>query len=149
MKGESLETRFWNKVSRDPEGCWFWTGAQQAKGYGLINRGEGRGKNVLAHRLSWVLAYGPIPEGMSVLHTCDNRSCVRPDHLWLGTPLDNTRDMMRKRRGRSGYAKLTLEDVDAIRARVASGEKIADIAGSFPQVTAKSVWRVATGRTFV
>ena len=84
-------------------GCWGWIGATSS-GYGRLGRG-GRGEGlVYAHRLSWELRNGPIPEGMCVLHRCDNPPCSNPDHLFLGTKADNNRDMSVKGRhvGTSG-----------------------------------------------
>jgi hypothetical protein len=95
--------RFWAKVDKTPgQGpwgdCWGWLGGTHDWGYGIIGKG-GRGEGFWrAHRLSWTLAHGPIPEGMDVLHKCDNPPCSNPDHLFLGTALDNTRDCIAKGR---------------------------------------------------
>lgn len=83
-----------------PEGCWEWTGAT-TWGYGEVNRQGISGRRV--HRLAWEFAYGPIPDGLMVLHRCDNRSCVRPDHLFLGTAADNMHDMIAK--GRASWQR--------------------------------------------
>lgn len=103
------EARFWPRVKKS-EGCWEWTGALNSKGYGRINH---LGRNTLTHRCSWELHFGPIPEGLFVLHRCDNRVCVRPDHLFLGDAGDNARDMAAKERVPS--MTLTAAEVWAIR----------------------------------
>jgi hypothetical protein len=99
-------------------GCWLWTKYLGATGYGRIrNDGQRYG----AHRYSWEIHRGEIPAGMCVLHKCDTRPCVNPDHLFLGTKTDNANDRTQKGRGRgqpgeSHYmAKLTEADVAAIR----------------------------------
>jgi len=80
-------------------GCWEWTGVRSGSGYGRIQtRGRSKGAFVRAHRLSWEMHCGPIPDGFMVLHSCDNRGCVNPDHLFLGTQSDNMRDMSAKGR---------------------------------------------------
>ena len=90
--------RFWNKVFVSLA-CWEWTAARQTNGYGRIMH---NGRPTAAHRVAWELVNGPIPEGMSVLHRCDNRICVRPEHLFLGTYKDNSDDKIAK--GRARYA---------------------------------------------
>lgn len=85
---------FWSHVRKDP-GCWEWQGYVGPDGYGQGHLGMKRGH---AQRIAWELTNGPIPDGMFVCHRCDNRICVRPDHLFLGTALDNIRDMDRKGR---------------------------------------------------
>jgi hypothetical protein len=92
-----MEERFWRKVNKT-EGCWLWTDKPNAYGYGLINEFGKNGKRWFAHRYSWFLHNGEIPKsnnyhGTVVRHKCDNRLCVNPDHLELGTQKDNVRDM--------------------------------------------------------
>lgn len=117
-----LEDRFWEKVDRSGE-CWNWTGtiytASGKLSYGKICV---KNKQLLAHRVSYELAHGPIPEDKDVLHRCDNPLCVRPDHLFLGTHADNMQDMVQKGRMHlRNHTKLTAEKVIAIRQRYSSG----------------------------
>ena len=85
-------------IQREPNsGCWLWDGAPGAGGYGTA-RHEGR--NQKAHRVSWIAHRGPIPPGLKALHHCDTPPCVNPDHLFLGTQLDNIADMVAKGRQR-------------------------------------------------
>ncbi len=90
------ETRFWKYVIKT-EDCWLWIGAKSNHGYGSFGDGK---KVVCAHRFSYELFKGEIPKGLLVCHSCDNRVCVNPKHLWLGKYKDNTQDMLLKGRGR-------------------------------------------------
>lgn len=94
-------------------GCWEWRGSFFRSGYGqfTLRNPEGGRKNWSAPRFSWTRTNGPIPPGLSVLHRCDNRKCVRPDHLFLGTHQDNMADMKAKGRARSGRKNPTKREV--------------------------------------
>lgn len=117
------EERLWRHVEKS-DGCWVWTGSLANWGYGQI-KVDGRPERT--HRLSWTIHFGPIPDGLDVLHTCDNPPCVRPDHLFLGTDGDNAQDMASKGRQRYAWplashrAKLTVEQVMEIRDRYRAG----------------------------
>ncbi len=90
-----IQERFWNKVSKTGQ-CWLWCGATTGGGYGQLRLGAADRGLILAHRLSWELYNGLIPKGLLVLHTCDEPSCVRPSHLFLGDYQDNNKDMHNK-----------------------------------------------------
>lgn len=161
-----LSERFWPKVQRaGPAECWGWTGATNGVGYGKLQSGR-RGEPALyAHRVAYKLAYGDVPDGLFVLHRCDNPSCVNPQHLFLGTNLDNVRDMTRKGRQRhvgskgehNGNAKLTLPQVIEIRTeyRVAPKSKCGYVAqGTLKRlaarygVTAANICSIGRGMTW-
>lgn len=128
---QPLTDRFWAKVDKQgPDDCWVWLACTDGAGYGRINQGGGQNKMVFAHRVSWKLHYGPIPEGMCVLHGCDVPGCVNPGHLFLGTRTDNMRDSISRGRNlpkgfcageQSPVARLTWTQVDEIRSRYAQG----------------------------
>lgn len=126
----STEDRFAEKILRIPfSGCMIWMGHITDRGYGQVSV---EGRPIRAHRAMWEREFGPVPSGMSVLHRCDVRCCVNPDHLFLGSQYDNMRDMISKGRDaigdRHGAAKLLSSDIPKIRA--ANGT-LADIAEQF------------------
>jgi hypothetical protein len=129
--GLSLRERMTLYTTVGPD-CWEWNAARNARGYGVINDGT---RIQLAHRVAWLLEHGSIPEGISVLHHCDNAGCVRLSHLFIGTRADNNADMIAKGRSRAGAnpprgvdfwdAKLTEEIVRTIRTSTERGVDLA------------------------
>ena len=115
---------FWSKVHQRPDGCWWWMGNVATHGYGRLWVG---GRRVRAHRMAYVLTHGVIPDGLCVLHRCDVKRCVRPDHLFLGTVGDNNHDKAVKGRATricgsfKGTAKLTEDAVISMRADYTAG----------------------------
>lgn len=106
-----VEERFWAKVVKT-EGCWKWTAKRDRNGYGRFSP-NGQYSQTVAHRFSWELHNGPIPEGMLVCHHCDNPECTNPSHLFLGTPQDNMDDKVRKGRWKGCAPQRTVEIVRA------------------------------------
>jgi hypothetical protein len=119
--------RFVQKAD-DPSGCWLWTGSM-CNHYGQIGNGADA-RPLLAHRASWLITHGPIPDGLYVLHRCDNGRCVNPAHLFLGTQRQNIHDMIAKGRDRitgerAHQAILTSDQVREIRRSTESARVIA------------------------
>lgn len=112
--------RFMSKVSKDPCGCWIWKASKNKDGYGQFSV---KNKVLSAHRFSYEIHKGPVSKGLSVCHSCDNPSCVNPDHLWIGTHKDNMKDCWQKNRGKTIFgigqknvkAKLTEENAQEIK----------------------------------
>lgn len=138
--GLSPSERFWMKVDKTDE-CWVWAGGTTAYGYGVF---EGKG----AHVFAWEEIYGDR-KGLYVCHTCDNPPCVRPQHLFLGTPLENMQDKIRKGRGYEGErhhsAKLSPDEVRAIRLSNSTARELAAEYGvSFQlisQIRTGKIWK--------
>lgn len=126
-----LEERFWEKVDKpsSEDACWLWTGSTVPFGYGQIGVvTDGVYRPIHAHRVSWELHNGPIPDGMVICHSCDNPPCVNPKHLFLGTSADNNADAWAKGRAKTPFvagshyhAKLTEAQVIEIRQRYSAG----------------------------
>lgn len=99
MKAASPEKRaerFWAKATRPAEGCWEWQFSKNIFGYGKVGWVREDGKHTCAaHRIAWELTHGPIPAGLFVCHRCNNKACIRPDHLYLATDAENKRDAIR------------------------------------------------------
>jgi len=151
---------FWSKVDKS-NCCWVWNGAVGKSGYGIVGY---QYRNWLAHRLAYFFTFGDIPDGMCICHSCDNKLCVNPSHLWIGTYAQNSHDMVSKGRSAKGdrsssklhpnklergekhwskrmpertrkgighhKAKITDDQVRAIRQRVKSGETMISVASS-------------------
>lgn len=155
------EERFWLwAIKADGDACWEWIGWTDGdEGYG---RFMVDGKRIRAHQFSWVLHFGPIPDGLDVLHKCDNPPCTRPDHLFVGTHLDNMRDKMAKGRGnhqsyppeyyargeRASCVKLNNENVLEIRRLRSEGVSMNALGRAFG-VNPKTIDAIVKRRTWV
>jgi hypothetical protein len=165
-------TRFWSHVDKSGD-CWTWT-ASRCNGYGQLGIQH---KHLAAHRVAYELTYGPIPDGLFVCHRCDNKLCVRPEHLFLGTDGDNTRDAATKglmltgekwrethssvygercwlhkhpetmRGENNGHAILTTADVLQIRQMLIDGISQNEIGRRFG-VSSGAIWQIANGRSW-
>jgi len=134
QKLEHMKKSFERKVIKNETGCWGWKGALRS-GYGFVSCGNN--KTITSSRFSWILHNGPIPEKLHVLHHCDNPTCVKTTHLFLGTPQDNVDDMMRKKRNNppkgidAGNVKLTEKEVYEIRKLLHNKESANSIAKKY------------------
>ena len=167
-----LHERFWAKVNKDgptqphmTTPCWLWTAAHIGK-YGMIQvkLADGRFVAEFAHRVAWVLTHGALPP-KNVCHACDVPDCIRPSHLWEGTPLANSQDMVAKGRAAAGdrngsrlhpeahskgedhyEARITEDDVRAIR-QAAGKVTLKDLAGRY-HMTPQAIWRIVHRQTW-
>lgn len=149
VRGEPFSHKYLKSPGPLETLCWIWMRSRQPSGYGSI---RWRGESTHAHRVSWELHKGLIPAGLHVLHKCDDRACVNPAHLFLGTHVDNMRDMARKGRavpssirGERHYAvKLTDAQVLALRGEHAAGVDCGTLGRKYG-VTQRTAWAMAHG----
>ena len=159
---DNIINRFLRNIAEAESGCHEWTGAKQSNGYG---RFSAFGKSMYAHRFAALMKFGIISSDLDVCHKCDNRKCVNPDHLFIGTRQDNMRDCKEKGRVSSGInhakliagenagnAKLTAKQVEQIRWHKIRGFKTGFIANMFGVSTStvrliasKKIWRFHRG----
>lgn len=139
-----LSDRFWQYVDKT-DYCWIWKGCLHHTGYGIIRINY---QNVQAHRASWELHNGEIPEGLWVLHHCDNPPCVNPEHLFLGTNVDNMRDKLQKGRAMQGTDHcLSKLNPDIVREIRASNDHNSILAQKY-QVSRYTIYAVRTSKTW-
>lgn len=139
-----IEERFWKKVSKT-DTCWNWTAAFQGNGYGYFRISLEDGATV-AHRFSYFIHFGKIPNDMHVCHSCDNRACVNPSHLFLGTPKDNAIDRENKNRSKThGPQKLNEESAYSIYISPLTKSQLARMYGvsraTILKIKTKSIWK--------
>lgn len=153
---KKIDERFWEKVDRKGEKeCWLWIGNIGANGYGQLSI---KNKTISAHRLSWTLNYGPILDGLFVLHECDNPPCVNPNHLFLGTNKDNILDAIAKGRlnplGKSNLslylykAKVHENQVREIRQKYSQGLVTFRMLAREYKVSKKTIHRIVRYKTW-
>jgi hypothetical protein len=163
-KSISILDRFWKFVDRkNPDDCWIWSGGKNNKGYGRISNKEG---STLAHRVSFELFNSDIPNKLEVLHTCDNPPCVNPNHLYLGTHLENMMDMASKNRSarnnshgththpesickgeRNGRSKLIKTQAENIRIQFSNGLSVKSLSINF-NVSKRTISRIISGESW-
>lgn len=137
-RNTDVQSAFWQHVDKNgPGGCWVWKSYRNERGYGLMT--FNRRKNIRAHRFSWELVHGPTPSHKFCLHNCDNRRCVNPEHLYLGSYAENARDV--QLRGRQ-VSKLTANQVLEIRASTESNQALAPKYG----VSYRTIWAVRNAK---
>ena len=150
-----LEERFWSKVDvQDEDSCWNWTAGTVRGGYGGFRVSQsGIGSKITAHKYSYELHNGKVPDGLLVCHTCDNVKCCNPKHLYAGTQKQNMQD--RVTRGRSatkkgsnnGRAKLTHEQVSVIKRKLLKGSSLQELSFEY-LVSVPTIWQIRRGKNW-
>lgn len=152
---QSIVLRFQSGIEVQANGCWVCRNAsREPNGYRRLvsNRRPVGFLRISTHRLSYMLHVGDIPNGYMICHWCDNRECCNPEHLFLGSPADNARDMAMKRRGRQGeqhpHARITRQAAEQIRTRCASGERQSDVGREYG-ISQAAVSKIVRGQAWV
>lgn len=145
-----IKERLLEKCSVESNGCWLFTGYNDELGYGIIAY---KGSANKAHRISWLVHNGNIPQGKNVLHKCDVRNCINPEHLFIGTQADNVNDMIAKGRKHTMKGvthpgcRLSEANIGEIKRLLTEGKKQAWIARKF-KTTDQNIYRIKTGKTW-
>lgn len=144
---------FWSRVDcTSPNDCWLWQGGSAGNEYGAISW---NGRPTMVHRLAWELTYGPIPHGLVVRHRCDTPRCCNPDHLLLGTQLDNVADRVARNRSRrmlgesNNSAKLTTAAVCFIREQYAAKNMTGRALAKMFNVSTSQITRIVCGKAWM
>ena len=142
---KNIIERFEEKFTEADGGCWLWSGTKTLAGYGTIYFS---GKQLYAHRVSWVIHCGAIPMDAHVLHSCDVRNCVNPDHLFVGSNQDNVVDCVTKMRHawgeKNGHSTLTIDEIQLAKDRYLGGDTQRQIAEDLG-VTQPAISRIVRG----
>lgn len=139
----NAEERFWSKIAKaGPDECWEWKAFRNWDGYGMMYF---HGRDHRANRIAWMITFGDIPKGMNVCHKCDNPPCCNPNHLFLGTQLDNMSDCAKKGRN---VAKLSESEVAEIKREYFSGRSSqVELARKY-SVRGNIIFEIVTGKTW-
>jgi len=140
----SLKCKLLNRI-KIVNGCWEWQGKITKCGYGEITHNQ---KYILVHRCSYKEFLGEIEIGRNVCHTCDNKKCINPNHLWIGTQKDNIQDAKKKKRlSKQPMKKFTMEQVVKIRAELQEGMTTTSLAKKY-NVSQGVIWNIKSGKSY-